>query len=117
MPDENIVYIGRAGSLRKRIGDYYRTPLGDSKPHAGGHWIKTLAVLPEVRVYFVETEDYEHGERSLLTAFVQGVSKPTREALFDPTLPIPFANLEHPPGTRKDHGIRQPTRDPPRKSA
>jgi len=37
--DETIVYVGLAGtSLQRRVGDYYRTPLGARRPHAGG-WL------------------------------------------------------------------------------
>jgi hypothetical protein len=105
LSDENIVYIGKATSLRGRVGDYYRTPLGDPRPHAGGHWVKTLAILGGARVYFAETPNHEEAEQRLLYAFIRGTSEATRESLFDPMLPIPFANLEFPPGTRKKHGI------------
>src|SRR3989304_7392186 len=38
VPREAIVYIGKATSLRKRLGQYYFTPLGDRGAHPGGHW-------------------------------------------------------------------------------
>src|SRR5262245_51227108 len=41
LADESILYIGKATPLRSRIDAYYRTPLGDRGPHAGGHWLKT----------------------------------------------------------------------------
>lgn len=45
LPDEVVLYIGLAGaSVRKRVRQYYRTPLGDKRPHAGGWWLKTLTV-------------------------------------------------------------------------
>jgi hypothetical protein len=105
LSDENIVYIGKAASLRGRVGDYYRTTLGDPRPHAGGHWVKTLAILGRARVYFAETPNHEEAEQRLLDAFRRGTSEAGRKSLFDPMLPIPFANLEFPPGTRKKHGI------------
>jgi hypothetical protein len=105
LSDENIVCIGKATSLRGRVGDYYRTPLGDPRPHAGGHWVKTLAILGGMRVYFAETPNPEEAEQGLLDAFIRGTSEAIRKYLFDPSLPVPFANLEFPRGTRKRHGI------------
>jgi len=58
-----------------------------------------------MHVYFAETPDYEDAEQAMLDAFVRGTSGLIRENLFDPSLPIPFANLEFPRGIRKKHGI------------
>lgn len=30
-------------TVARRLSDYYKTPLVDRRPRAGGHWIKTLA--------------------------------------------------------------------------
>lgn len=39
IPSATVLYIGQASrSVRGRVGDYYRTPLGDARPHHGGHW-------------------------------------------------------------------------------
>jgi hypothetical protein len=35
--DENIVYIGKATCLSKRLGQFRRHRLGQRSPHAGGH--------------------------------------------------------------------------------
>lgn len=45
LADETAVYVGLATPLRSRVRSYYRTPLGAKRPHAGGWWLKTLAVL------------------------------------------------------------------------
>lgn len=46
--DEVAVYIGRAGQpVGKRVGQYYRTPIGAAKPHKGGWWIKDPRGPPE----------------------------------------------------------------------
>jgi hypothetical protein len=108
--DESILYIGKASSLPSRLRDYYNTPLGDRRPHAGGHWIKTLSVLPETFVYFAETSDPENKEDVLLRAFIRNVSESTKKHLRDPDHPFPFANLEFPKGTRKTHAIRKSKR-------
>ncbi len=41
VPSATVVYIGQAsGPVQARVAAYYRTPLGDRAPHAGGHWVK-----------------------------------------------------------------------------
>jgi len=106
LSDEPILYIGKAGtSLRTRIGQYFRTPLGDKRPHAGGHWLKTLSVLDGLHVHWALTSRADEVEDGLLKMFVAGVSKGTRKKLLDPDRPFPFANLEYPNGNRKAHGI------------
>src|SRR4051812_27040174 len=42
-PDESIVYIGKANCLSSRLQQYRGHKLGHRSPHAGGHWLKTLA--------------------------------------------------------------------------
>ncbi|GAB1447188.1 hypothetical protein MASR2M44_01790 [Bacteroidota bacterium] len=107
-PDENIVYIGQTesgGGLRSRVNQYYRTELGERKPHAGGHWIKTLNILNQLFVHYIDDKTPNTTEEKLLHAFVKQVSDKTKKNLFDPILPIPFANLELEKGNRKRHGI------------
>jgi len=105
LPDESILYVGKATSLRTRVRGYCATPLGDRRPHAGGHWIKTISILSETFVYFAETQTPEETESMLIQTFVDGVSSDTKQKLRDPKHPFPFANLEYPKGNRKVHGI------------
>jgi hypothetical protein len=106
LPDEVILYIGLAGtSISKRVGQYYRTPLGARKPHAGGWFLKLLSCLDELTVHFAQCDDPDTAESLMLKAFCDGVSEESRMALVDPDHPFPFANLEWPRGTRKRHGI------------
>ena len=106
LPDEDIVYIGKTGAkLVDRLKDYYATKLGDRRPHAGGHWIKTLMNLGSLYIYFAECSMPNRVEGCLLKSFIIGVSETTRSKLFDSQHPFPFANLEYPKGTRKWHGI------------
>lgn len=123
LPDEVVVYIGLAGtSVRRRVGQYYRTPLGARRPHAGGHFIKTLENVASLWVHYAAVNDPEAAERAMLAAFVAGASGRARSVLLDPTLPIPFANLEFPRGRRKRHGVTGSTGDvtpadrPPRRA-
>ncbi len=106
LPDEPILYIGKTGtSVKKRVSDYYNTPLGNKRPHAGGHWIKTLAELNKLSVYWGSCNDSENTEHNMLKCFVDNVSSMTKKIIFDPCRPFPFANREFPRGNKKRHGI------------
>lgn len=108
LPDESILYIGMTtATLRKRVRQYYRTELGERKPHAGGHWLKTLTNLEVLYVFFSACNVPKTREDDLLGEFVRNVSSNTLSILRDPTHPFPFANLEYPEGTRKNHGVRK----------
>jgi hypothetical protein len=108
--DENILYIGKTdGELRKRVGQYYRTPLGAPKPHHGGHWLKVLSNINQLFVYFAECSNAEAHETRMLHLFVGNVSATTLKMLHDPQHPYPFANLEI--TERKAHGISNATYD------
>jgi hypothetical protein len=108
IPSEAVVYIGLAGtSLRSRVGAFYRTPLGDPRPHAGGHWLKTLLGLEAYRVWWAETNEPERNERQLLERFADraGPSLTGRAAV----LALPFANRADAYGNSKPHGIAAST--------
>ena len=114
LPDETIVYIGKATSLSSRVGSYYSTRLGAKRPHAGGWWLKVLEDEPmsELRVHYARVERPELAEDKMMEAFCDGVSRATRMTLHDPEHPFPFANLEWRTGGRrllKLHGIRGAT--------
>lgn len=106
LPTETVLYMGKASiSVHKRVKQYYDTPLGAKRPHAGGWFLKTLANFDELFVHCASTDKPEVAERVMLDAFIAAVSLPVRERLHDPTLPLPFANLQLPGGRRKRHGI------------
>lgn len=106
LSDETVLYIGLAGtSVRRRVHQYYSTPLGARSPHAGGWFLKTLADLDELTVHYAAAADTAAAERALLQAFVDGVNNTGRKELYDPACPYPFANLVGPTGVRKAHGI------------
>ena len=106
LPDENILYIGMTtATLSVRISQYYNTELGEKRPHAGGHWIKTLSNLSELYVYYSQCDNPEHTEINLLDFFSKNVSEDSIKSLYDSSIILPFANLEHPIKGRKKHGI------------
>lgn len=75
LPDEVVLYIGLAGtSLAKRVGQYYVTALGARSPHAGGWFLKTLSVLPELQIHYAGCSDPTEAEDQMIQAFCAGVS-------------------------------------------
>jgi hypothetical protein len=114
-PDEVVLYIGLAGprkarssqgELATRVCEYYKTTLGASGPHAGGWPLKTLTCLHELYVHFAYCDRVDAAERRGIACFAENVSDESRRLLRDPAHVMPFANLEFPKGTSKDHGIR-----------
>ncbi|WKZ70018.1 MAG: hypothetical protein QY331_01965 [Melioribacteraceae bacterium] len=111
LPDENILYIGKAPrrkngkALSNRISEYYSTKIGDGSPHSGGQWIKVLSNLPSCYVYYGFTKDAAGVEDEMLDHFIENVSISTKEKLRDPSLPLPFANIRH-RGKDKKHGMQ-----------
>lgn len=106
LEDESIIYIGKATRLRERLGQYRGHRLGDRRPHAGGHWIKTLSNLQELFIHFavVDSESLAAAkEGEALARFKMQVSSRHRARLRNP---IPFANRAHPSGNNKQHDIR-----------
>lgn len=104
LPDEPVLYIGRAASLRSRLRQFVRHELGKRSPHAGGHWLKALAAIDSLHVFYAETSgrpEAADGERSAILRFVDGVCPETASTLTNPTSPIPFANVVHPGVGRK----------------
>jgi hypothetical protein len=111
LPDEVVLYIGLAGQpLRKRVSQYYGTPLGARRPHAGGWWLKTLNT-EALWVHYAGTSDYQAAERAMLRAFANAVSAESRAALADQERATPFANLRDGHNLIKRHGITGATGD------
>lgn len=103
---EPAVYIGLAGtSVRQRVGQYYKTPLGARSPHAGGWPIKVLANLSDLWVHFAPSADPTRSEIAMLAAFLRGVPPEIAATSCDPGNALPYANLVDPGGRRKSHGI------------
>jgi transcription elongation factor GreA len=107
LPDQPIVYIGMsATSIGARVAAFFRTPLGDRRPYAGGYWLKTLSSLDRLRVWWAETDAPEEYEDALIGAFASGVPAAAAARLHDPAVILPFANLQSADGTRREHGVR-----------
>jgi transcription elongation factor GreA len=103
LPDQVVLFIGATeSSLGRRIAALEATPLGDRRPHAGGHWLRTLDLPAGTRIWWAATDAVEEYEDGLLTAFAEGaVAEPATA-----TGPIlPFANLRRPTGERRETGL------------
>lgn len=111
LPDENILYIGKAPQrngkkgIGNRVKEYYKTDYGKKSPHAGGHWLKALSNLNSLYVYYAEIDNSALVEQMLLNHFMRQVSVETRSLLRDKSLTLPFANLELKKGQFKNHGL------------
>src|SRR4051794_19065300 len=104
LPNEPVLYVGRsAKAVGSRIAAMYATPLGDARPHSGGHWLRTLSVLSELRVWWADTDAHEEYEDALIgegakrNAALDGVAARGARR--------PFANLVTPDGITKAHGL------------
>ena len=111
LPDENILYIGKApkrssgNGIGNRVREYYKTDYGEKRPHAGGHWLKSLTILDELFVYYTACENPGRIEEGMLRFFCNNVSEATISILRDKVLPLPFANLQLRRGQVKNHGL------------
>ncbi len=111
LPDENILYIGKASKRKSgsgiatRVNEYYRTDYGEKSPHAGGHWLKSLSILNELSVFYSPCENSGKVEEDMLKFFCNNVSEETKINLRDSNLPLPFANLRLKIGQDKNHGL------------
>lgn len=101
LSEEKVLYIGKATCLRTRLGQFYRHQLGVRRPHAGGHWLKTLEVLPECLISYSECEKPRAAETRLLSLFAELCGSRS----YEPT--TPFANRQ--PGIAKQRAILNST--------
>ena len=105
VPSSPVLFIGSSDAgIGGRIGALNQHVLGDRRPHAVSQWLKTLRA-PELRVWWANTTAPEEYEDALLNAFAAGLVPAEREALFDPDVVLPFANLRTTTGDRKRTGI------------
>src|SRR3954464_1305975 len=104
LPDEPVLYVGRSAKTNNaRLPAMYATPLGDARPHSGGHWLRTLSVLSELRVWWADTDAHEEYEDALIGEVAKRNAALGRDAATGGLLP--FANLVTPDGITKAHGL------------
>lgn len=112
LPDEVVLYVGRAsddGWVRYAFDDFQEAVLRVDAPHpaASAHWLTAvdMFVLDYVKVHFAPADDPEAAYATMLRRFGRAVSPEARELLYDPSRPVPYANLRTASGVRKRHGL------------
>lgn len=75
---EEIVYIGRATTLSRRISQFYRHKYGRSSPHRGGQDI--LLLTASLKVFWAVVPDFATAECAMINLFYSDVGA------------LPFAN-------------------------
>ncbi len=106
LPSQTVLYIGTSeASVPRRVAAIIKTELGDRRPAAGGHWLKTLRSLDGLKVWWAATAATEEYEDALLAAFAAGVPEADLAALPDRSVVLPWANLRRPTGERKATGL------------
>ncbi len=106
LPSQTVLYVGAtAQSVGRRVASIAQTELGDRRPNAAAHWLKTLRSLDGVRVWWALTEATEEYEDALLAAFAAGVPAGDLAGLPDRAVVLPWANLRTVTGERKATGL------------
>jgi transcription elongation factor GreA len=106
VPGETLLYVGRTSkSLAGRVAALYATELGYSRPHAGGHWLKTLRDQKRLRIWWAETDAPEEYEDALLTAFAEGVPAGHAAGSANGGPLLPWAVLASPTAGVRDTGL------------
>ncbi|MEX1170832.1 MAG: transcription elongation factor GreA [Chloroflexota bacterium] len=109
LPSQTVLYIGSSEvSVARRTTAMARTELGDRRPYAGGHWLKTLRGLDGVRIWWSATTATEEYEDALFDAFAAGIPEADLAGLPDRDVVLPFANLRRGGGLRKATGLTGP---------
>lgn len=106
IPGQQLVYVGRtAKSLSARVSSLYATELGHARPHPGGHWLKVLRELNQLRLWWAETDAPEEYEDVLIEAFAENVPEEARANLPEGAATLPWANLESPTTPARETGL------------
>ncbi len=106
LPQQTVVYVGRTNkSLAARVSSLMHTPLGDRKPHPGGHWLWTLRDLPSCASGGPRPR-HPRSTRTASRAPSLRTSTPPTAAILAGLGPIlPWANMTSASGDAKRTGI------------
>lgn len=106
LPQETVVYVGRTSKgLNARAASLFATPLGDRKPHPGGHWLWTLLERDHLRIWWAETPSPEEYEDGLVEAIASDLDPEAADRLRAHGPILPWANLTAATGDAKRTGI------------
>lgn len=101
---ENILYIGKASDMGKRLNQFYRHKPGKSSPHAGGQWIKVLKGCDNLYIYTAACDNPDETEFKLLLKFAEMLSGKPYDQIKNLGKYFPFANLNT--AINKKHGFK-----------
>src|SRR5690242_6923402 len=74
IPATTVLFVGGSStSIAGRVAAIDATALGDRRPYAGGHWLKTLRGLEHARVWWARTGAVEEYEDALFGAFAEAI--------------------------------------------
>ena len=110
LPDENILYIGCSGSIRRRIRQLYSHEMGDRNHHMGGHWKRLLSNLDNLYIHYADASKQnkysstEELKNELLLKFKEKASEYIENSSRVAGCEFPFANRQG-PGCRKKHRL------------
>jgi hypothetical protein len=86
LPSQTVLFIGTSdASVARRVAADGKTELGDRRPAAGGHWLKTLRSLDGLKVWWAATAATEEYEDALLPRSRPASRRPTSPRLPDRT--------------------------------
>jgi len=106
LPRQPVLYVGSStASVGRRVAAMNATVLGDRRPSSAGHWLATLTMPSDARVWWAVTDATEEYEDAILTAFAEAVGADERASLPDPETVLPFAVLARPTGERRRTGL------------
>jgi hypothetical protein len=71
--DQEIIYIGRATKLSKRLSQFYRHKFGAPSPHRGGQDIKLLEA--NTLVCWAISESFREAEKAMIDIFKSEVGR------------------------------------------
>ena len=92
-PLESIVYIGKANNINKRLNQFYNHVIGESRPLAGGFWIKLLENLNSLFIYYSENPNPKELEFKILLFFIEHVAGKAYTEIKNIGKYLPFGNL------------------------
>ena len=108
LPNENILYIGNSGSIKRRIGQLNSHIMGDRNPHWGGHWKRLLSNLDELYIHYAYTSNQSKTANELKKILLEEFKKEAYLHIDHDSrvanCAVPFANIDG-PGCRKKHGL------------
>ncbi|WP_264564397.1 hypothetical protein [Flavobacterium sp. N3904] len=94
--NENILYIGESTSktnpIKKRVNQFYIHKVGQKGPHTGGYWIKLLACLEDLHIFFAKSSNPRETEFKMIMKYVELSSGKSFFDLENLSNYFPFAN-------------------------